>query len=121
MKREDIKQNIGLLLLIALFVWMYRESEANKKEYDADMEANKVVSVAYLYDFHTGRSSRNYYYVFIVDGKQVKYSESLYSFKEEECIGKFYKVIYSSKNPNHSKIFLDQEIVDDNQKIKAGF
>ncbi len=121
MKREDIKQGIGLILVIALFGWMYHQSEEKEKELNEDIKENKVISVAYLYDFKSNRSFNHYYYVFMFNGRQVKGYENLSGFDREDCIGKFYKIVYSSKNPNHSRIFLDEEIHDLQQRIDAGF
>ena len=121
MKREDIKQSIGLILLIALFGWMYHQNEKKKKEFNDDIEANKVISVAYVYKYKSLKGTKHYDYVFIVDGVQFRDSERGSGFKGKKCIGKFYKIIYSSKNPNHSKIFLDEEVTDYRQKINAGF
>ena len=38
-----------------------------------------------------------------------------------EKIGEFFKVVYSSKNPEVSRIYLDEKITDTTLILKAGF
>ena len=37
------------------------------------------------------------------------------------CIGKYYKVEFSSENTNYSNILLDKEIIDSLEIINSGF
>ena len=58
-------------------------------------------------------------YRFNVNGKRV-FSDSPVSVKSIK-IGEFFKVIYSAKNPEVCRIYLDEKITDTTLILKAGF
>ncbi|VXB52891.1 conserved hypothetical protein [Flavobacterium sp. 9AF] len=119
--KENRQQTIGFILLLTFFILLYYLKEKQEKEFNEDIEANKVVSVAYVYDYKQNRSFNRYYYVFMFQGKQFKSSENLHGYGGEKTIGRFYKIIYSSKEPKHHKIFLNEEVYDVQKRIDAGF
>ncbi|WP_291106361.1 hypothetical protein [Flavobacterium sp. UBA6195] len=58
-------------------------------------------------------------YKFYSNGK-LYFSDSPRDDKGEK-IGEFYKVIFSSKNPEVSRVYLDNKITDKTLILKAGF
>lgn len=101
-------------ILIAYAIWSTNEREK-------DIEKNKYETIAKVIDFKSNRSFDNYSFVYNYKNKVYEDYDDLDYFEEENCIGRYYKVAVSIKNPHYSKIYLDQEITDTLEIIKAGF
>lgn len=114
MKTKYFNYFILFLAIIWIFYNLY-----NGNIFDKEIEKYGIVTVGKITKFK-GASSRAYltykYYV----NKRPHGSDSPRDEKGEK-IGEFYKVIYSSKNPDKSRIYLDEEITDTVTILNSGF
>ncbi|WP_378187729.1 hypothetical protein ACE939_05065 [Aquimarina sp. W85] len=60
-------------------------------------------------------------YNYFVDGKKYKGSTFLNGNCGECKLSKYYRIKYSSKDPDYSEMYLDQEVINERLIIKAGF
>lgn len=91
----------------------------HKKE--KSITENKHETVGKVYKFYSNRSNNRYYYKYSYNSAVYNDNEDLDYYGGDECIGKFYKVYLSTKNPQYSKIILDHEITDTTEILNAGF
>ena len=61
------------------------------------------------------------YFEFYYNGNLITGRSDIYGFEGVRCIGKYYKVEFSSENTNYSNILLDKEIIDSLEIINSGF
>lgn len=87
--------------------------------YDNEIEKNGVVTIGKITKFKGAGKSPYLVYKFYSNGKSY-FSDSPRD-NEGEKIGEFYKVIFSSNNPEVSRIYLDNRITDKTLILKAGF
>ena len=132
---REIKTAILVIASILLFIWgysflkgkdLFTDYKTLYAEYDnvEDLSASAPVTINGLTIGKVtnlkGASKRpGIDYSFNVSGKKV-FSDSpvsINSIKE----GEFYKVVYSSKNPEICRIYLDEKITDTALILKAGF
>lgn len=99
------------LIIIVYAIWSFIDREKN-------IEENKFETIAKVIDFKSNRSFSNYSYEYTFKNKTYKDYDD---FEGEKCINRYFKVVISTKNPHYSKIYLDQEITDTLEIIKAGF
>ena len=91
----------------------------NGEIFDKEIEKYGIITVGKITKFK-GASSRTYLrYHYYVNNNSFG-SDSPRDEKGEK-IGEFYKVIYSSKNPEKSRIYLDEKITDTTSILNAGF
>lgn len=91
----------------------------NGEIFDKEIEKYGIITVGKITKFK-GASSRAYLrYHYYVNNHSFG-SDSPRDEKGEK-IGEFYKVIYSSKNPEKSRIQLDEKITDTTSILNAGF
>lgn len=88
---------------------------------EQNIENNKYETIGKVYNFVSNRSSSSYYFNYYYEGKKYNKSNLIDYFDGEECVNKYYKINLSTKNPNYSKIFLDQEVTDSAEIVNAGF
>lgn len=118
---EELKQSIIATIFFTIIGTIFILSQKNEKLKNESISENKTESIAYVYEFKSNRSFKRYYYKFYHNGKSYINNENIYNKGREKCIGKFYKVTFSSKNPNYSIINLDNEVIDSYIIKKAGF
>lgn len=105
------------VLFLAMIWIVYNLYQGNL--YDNEIEKNGVVTIGKIIKFK-GAGKRPYLkYKFYSNGKSY-FSDSPRDDKGEKT-GEFYKVIFSSKNPKVSRIYLDNRITDKTLILKAGF
>jgi hypothetical protein len=99
-------------------IWIiYNLYEGNK--YDDEIEKNGVETIGRITKFK-GAGSRPYLRFRFYANNKLFGSDSPRDDKGEK-IGDFFKVIYSSKNPEICRIYLDEKITDTTLILKAGF
>lgn len=117
MKLDKIAiQSITVVLVLIALAWGILETSKHNKLQDEELSKNLFVTVAKIKDLH----KNNYKYVFFYDG--VKYS----AFQRENAgrnsnIGKYFRVEFSSKNPQYSRLKLDEEITKSVKIANSGF
>lgn len=105
--------SLGILMFtIAIFDMTERENSINE---------NKFETIGKIYKFSSNRSFDHYYFKYNYKEKEYSNYQNIHDFEGDKCIGKFYKVNLSTKNPEYSIIFIDQEVTDKSEIIKAGF
>ncbi len=119
MKKVFKKIFIFLGISIVITVLILAFLDVNKRE--KSINENKHETIGKVYDFNSNRSFNHYEYRYYFKGKLFSDYEDLDDFDREECIGRFYRIYLSTKNPEYSKILLDQEITDTSEILKAGF
>ena len=115
------KQINGAIIIVLFFGIIYLIAKNNMELVEKSINDNKIESVCQVYKFYSNRSFRTYYYRFYFEGEEYFNSDNIDVGEREKSVGKYYKVIFSSKNVNFSKIFLEYEIKDTIQIKKAGF
>lgn len=91
----------------------------NGEIFDKEIKKYGIITVGKITKFK-GASSRAYLrYQYYVNNNSFG-SDSPRNEKGEK-IGEFYKVIYSSKHPEKSRIYLDEKITDTTTILNAGF
>lgn len=110
-KKQMIKRYFSALLFITILGGMIIIAVRNQNAIDTDIEQNRMEGVAMVTEFKGNRSFRRYYFSFYYNGIR-QGSANLNGFGEEGCIGRYYKVEFSSDNPNHARIYLDHEVTD---------
>jgi hypothetical protein len=61
------------------------------------------------------------FYISERSGVEFKNYEDISYAEGEQCVNRYYKVILSNKNPENSKILIDEEIIDIAKIKNAGF
>jgi hypothetical protein len=112
------KKHFNYSILILVLIWiLYIFYEGSN--YDNEIKEFGISTVGKVINLK-GASKRPYIdYRFNVNGKRI-FSETPVS---DELLkkGEFYKVIYSSKDPKITRIYLDKKITDTVAILKAGF
>jgi hypothetical protein len=114
MTRKQFNNSVLVLVLIWLVYILY---EGNN--YDKEIKEFGVFTIGKVTNLKGASKRPGIDYSFNVSGKKV-FSDSpvsINSIKE----GEFYKVVYSSKNPEVCRIYLDEKITDTALILKAGF
>lgn len=112
--KDKIIGLIGLLVFVAL---LYVSSQsAIKKEISVENHKYETIGKVFRIDIRRSFTDACYYYNY--NGSRY---ESFQSIKEsgDNYINRFYKINLSTENPSYSKIFLDQEVTDSTEIIKA--
>lgn len=117
----DKEQIISGTIFVLFFGIIYLISKNNKEIKENSIANNKIESICQVYKFYSNRSFRTYYYRFYFEGEEYFNSDNIDVGEREKSVGKYYKVIFSSKNVKFSKIFLDYEVKDTIQIKNAGF
>jgi hypothetical protein len=114
---NEIKNNIIRVTILSFFVFLfYQIEETSKREKMIDNEINNnlFITVAKVKDCKRIFSSYIYYY----DKK--KYDGEYRDGKSED-IGRYFAVKISKKNPEHSRIIIEEEITDSIKIANSGF
>lgn len=122
MKTDSSKKQMSIgivfILLVGLIYFIAKQDMGFEEK---SINDNKIETVCQVYKFYSNRNFDTYYYRFYFEGKEYFDSQNIHGENEEECIGKYFKIHFSSKNTKFSKIFLDYEIKDTIQIKNAGF
>ncbi len=87
--------------------------------YNKGLKETGIVTVGKITEFKGATKSPCLNFKFFIDGNS-NFSDSPRD-NNGERIGEFFKVIYSSKNPEVCRIYLDEKITDTTLILKAGF
>ena len=109
---------IGLILVIILVVIIYKSNQNDKKE-ETSIDNNKYITVGKVFKIVSRRSFTHLYYYYNYNGLKHETWENA-DVSEDEVLDNFYRVNISTENPSYSKIFLDQEVSDSTEIVKAG-
>lgn len=110
-----------ILCVIAFVIYACIDAFFFNYNFDKSIEEYKYSTIAKVVDFeHFSKGSSYTEYIYFYNNKTYTISDKIGN-KNEDYVGKYFVVDISSKNPNHSKIYLDQEITDTSEIIKAGF
>lgn len=117
----DRSQIITGSLFILILIIIYILSKRNAEEKEKSISINKIQSICLVYDFQSNRSFSRYYYKFYFEGKEYLNSENIIGEGKEKCIGRYYRIVFSSQETKFSKIFLKKEVTDSIEIANAGF
>ena len=112
------KKHFNNSVLILVLIWiLYIFYQGNN--YDNEIKEFGVFTIGKVTKLKGASKKPGIDYRFNVNGKRV-FSDSPISVKSIKK-GEFFKVIYSSKNPEICRIYLDEKITDTTLILKAGF
>ena len=114
MTKKHFNYSVFILVLIWILYIIYKG-----ENYDNEIKKFGISTIGKVTNLKGESKRPGIDYSFNVSGKKV-FSDSpvsVNSIKE----GEFYKVIYSSKNPEVCRIYVDKKITDTSLILKAGF
>ncbi|MCA6423781.1 MAG: hypothetical protein IM568_13350 [Flavobacterium sp.] len=114
-------RKIFIFIGISITVAMIFCSFWNMQEREKSINENKYETLGVVYKYYSNRSNSRYYYKYVYKNLTFYNDEDLDNFNGEACVNKYYKINLSIKNPEYSKIFLDQEVTDSTEIVNAGF
>ncbi|EMY3553492.1 hypothetical protein [Flavobacterium psychrophilum] len=118
MKTKNV--NFVPIVCFLLFGIAFFFIERNLNKVKVDIERNHTITLAKVFFINSKRSFTDARYFYFYEGRRYESGEYIDS-SGDEYLNKYFKVEFSSKNPNHSNIFLDREIRDSSEIRKAGF
>jgi hypothetical protein len=113
-----LKKN-GYFIVIVIFVLWLSYNFYYGYNYNKELKETRIVTVGKITEFKGAAKSPCLNFIFFIDGNS-NFSDSPRD-NNGERIGEFFKVIYSSKNPEVCRIYLDEKITDTTLILKAGF
>lgn len=113
-----MEKNKIIVVLIATFFFSYVALNLYKSS--QEREKYKLATVCYVNNGKIGRSARHINGYFFYRGKKYETYEIVHD-NPNKYIGKYYKIIISSKDPKNNEIFYNEEVTDINEIKKAGF
>ena len=113
-----LKKN-GYLIVIVIFVLWLIYNFYHGYNHNKELKESGIVTVGKITEFKGAAKGLYLNFKFFIDGKS-NFSDSPRD-NNGEKIGEFFKVVYSSKNPEVSRIYLDEKITDTTLILKAGF
>ena len=117
----DTKQIIIGSLFFSVFFLFIILGKRNKEIKEKSISENKIESVCKIYRLQRGKNFNRCYYKFYFNGIVYYGSQNIRGEKKEEIVGKYYKIIFSSKNRKYSKMFVENEVKDFSEIRSAGF
>jgi len=100
------KQNIGALLIIIIFGFIFYQ----KATYDNEIESNKELTIGVITNYQFSNYAYSLSYEYMVNEKKYQKIISTSFFKCKDgskgCVGKKFPVYYSKNDPTKSKIDL---------------
>lgn len=117
---KDINNNLTFFVCILLFCIVYFFGEKYRDQIQKDIKNNTVYSIGKVFYIDIKRNFIDARYFYFYNGIRYESGEKI-DVSGNKYLNKFFKIEFSSKNPNHSNIFLDQEINDSVEIKKAGF
>ena len=115
------KEKISATLLFSFLSIAFLLSTLNQCKRETSIKDNNVITIAQVTKFSSNRSFNHYYFTYYYKGEKHDSFDNIYNQGREECVGKFYTVEISSKDPTYSKIDLDKEVKDSIEIVNAGF
>ncbi len=110
------KKHINYFIFFAVLLWIsYILYESYS--YDQETKDHGIVSIGKITNFKKSSAYVRYHYYV----NELSYGADSPRNNNKVELGQFYKVIYSSKNPENSRIYLDEPITDTVAILKAGF
>jgi hypothetical protein len=113
---SKIYKFIFILMLVGV-IWIIVRGIQLK----SNIEEHGIVSVGKYVSYKDYPKTEANYFAFYIDG--VKYRDDVgrlpIGFREN--LGKFYKIIYSTKYKGNMKVFTDEQITDSLKILEAGF
>jgi hypothetical protein len=104
MNKDSFGLFLILILLGGLFLFIYQK--------DKDFIENLSSTRGKITNYYNTGGKKYIEYSFFVRGKQYKGRVRVSSFKCSDgtkgCVGKDFKILYSSKNPNNNDIYLEK-------------
>ena len=113
-----LKKN-GYLIVIVIFVLWLIYNFYHGYNHNKELKESGIVTVGKITEFKGAAKGLYLNFKFFIDGNS-NFSDSPRD-NNGEKIGEFFKVVYSSKNPEVSRIYLDEKITDTTLILKAGF
>jgi hypothetical protein len=117
----NYKEKISGTILISFFVVIYFISDNNKKTKKNSIEENKKMSIGKVYKFEKSKSFQFYDFTYFYDGIKYKNAKDAKRMGGNSLVGRYFRIELSTKEPKYSNIFLDQEVTDSTEIVKAGF
>ncbi len=114
-------RNKKLIFVGCFFLLLYILIQLYNKYIDDEINRFKVITVAKIDKIGKGPRGRDYIkFVYFYKGKMYR-SGRPFNSEASIYLNKYYKLHLSSKNPQHTEIFLNQEIINQERIIEAGF
>jgi len=107
---------IGFILIAIWIIYIF----FNLKESERELEKHGIETVAKTTKFSGTKGGPTVDYIFVVNNKEYL-GNSPRNKTPYEKVKRFYKLVYSEKNPEINKIYLEEEITDTSKIMKAGF
>ena len=109
-----------IVFILILFFLLYVVNETNV--IDSNIEKNKFITVGRVYKYEEGMKGKKIYlYEYYYKGQIFDKTSNEGNIENGRCLERFFIVNLSTKNPEYSKIFLNQEVKDTAEILKAGF
>lgn len=121
MEKRKVFRFIVVLIVFLIAIIFIVKSIYLQREAEKDIELNRVETVGKIYKFTWSKSFKYYYFSYYHHGVEFKNYEDISSAEGEQCVNRYYKVILSNKNPENSKILIDEEVIDIVKITNAGF
>ncbi|MFN3639579.1 MAG: hypothetical protein ACK4UK_01550 [Flavobacterium sp.] len=118
---NSLKKNKTKIVFLTIVLLVGVLSILKKINQNYKINKNTFISYAKVTKHHSNRSATFYYYDYYFNNKKLSSYIISNEFQREKCVGKYYKLEISTKNPSYSRIFLDQEVTDTLLIRKAGF
>ncbi len=121
MEKRKVFRFIVVLIVFLIAIIFIVKSIYLQREAEKDIELNRLETVGKIYKFTWNKSFKYYYFSYYHNGVEFKNYEDISYAEGEQCVNRYYKVILSNKNPENSKILIDEEIIDIVKIKNAGF
>jgi hypothetical protein len=117
---ENKNNNLTFFVCVLLFCIAYFFIEKNLNQTEEDIHNNTVYGIGKIFHINSKRNFTDARYFYFYKGNRYE-SGKYIDVPGNKYLNKFFKIEFSSKNPDHCNIFLDQEINDSFEIKKAGF
>ena len=117
MIKKKYLPGIAVLLLFAVLAII---SLYDQNQIEQNIEVNKQVVVAKIYETASNRSFDLIYYEYYYNGKRNESSENVDA-NVQKLENRFFEVYISTEHPEYSRIQLDREVTDTVRIRAAGF
>lgn len=117
---KEIRNNLTFFVCVLLFSFAYFFIEKNLNQIQKDIKNNTVYGIGKVFYIDINRNFTDARYFYFYNGIRYESGEKI-DVSGDKYLNKFFKIEFSSKNPDHSNIFLDKEINDTFEINKAGF
>ena len=117
---RELKENYVFFICVILLIICTFFIEKHRSEVKIDIQKNNVCGLGKVFYINIKRNFTDARYFYFYYGNRYESGERIDD-SGNKYLNKYYRIEFSSKNPNHSKIFLNEEMKDTNKIREAGF